>query len=221
MRLAPLALVIAVLLRPALAWADAALPDPLAARVEAARNAALPAAALEAKAREGLAKGVRIDRIAAVLDTMAVNLADAASILGAGAEGPDRDALLVAAVVARAAGLSDGSVRLLARERAGVRARALHAAADLCGLGFGEADATGLVRAAASSEDPLAALSDLATSASLLVAAGVPPSTAIGQLADDAAGGRQSRPNVPPQSRSGLPDPAQDTPGKGARSQTD
>ena len=46
MRLAPLALVIAVLLRPALVWADAALPDPLAARVEAARNAALPAAAL-------------------------------------------------------------------------------------------------------------------------------------------------------------------------------
>jgi hypothetical protein len=186
--------------------------------VATAEEEGLPVAALESKAREGLAKGVEPARIQAVLEQMMTDLAAVDALLGEAARGPDREALLLGAAAARTAGLSDPSLRLLVQAPVGVRGRGLQSAADLLRLGFSEGDAVALVRRACSADEPLRALAGLATNASLLVASGLAPSTAAEQLSSQENAGRDHPlANVPPQSRSDLPDPAQDSPGKGPK----
>ncbi len=211
----PAALCLAFLMgSPSLAEAAALTPE-LEQRVAAAEAAGLPASVLESKALEGLAKGVPAPRIAAVLDTMSADLAQVAGILGPLAEGGDRAELLSAALSAHLTGLSDASLRLLADQDPALRGRAVHAVADLLRLGFGERDAVELVQAAASSDDPLTSLGGLATAASLLVSNGMDPGAAAARLASESKSSKHPLANVPPQSRSDLPEPAQDAPGWG------
>ena len=209
-----------LLVAPTLAWAEeplpGSLPAPLQATVAAAQAQGLPADALESKAREGLAKGVEPSRILATLERMSADFAAADLLLGELAQGPDRASLLLGAGAARAAGLSDASVRLLAGAPAGVRGRGLQSAADLLHLGLSEGETVALVRRALAAEDPLYALAGLATNASLLMASGLTPSATAEQLSSmENANRDHPLANVPPQSRSDLPDPAQDSPGRG------
>ncbi|MFH1465321.1 MAG: hypothetical protein ABIO70_13120 [Pseudomonadota bacterium] len=211
-------LVLALLLSlaPSWAWAEASLPEPLAAAVAEAGAQGLPVGALEAKAREGLAKGVEPARIQAVLAQMAADLAAVDTLLREHAHAPDREALLLGAGAARAAGLSDASLLLLARAPEAARGRGLQSVADLLRLGFSEAEAVALVRHALATDVPLEALAVLATNASLLVSSGLTPSVAAQQLSSpESAGKTHPLANVPPQSRSDLPEPAQDSHGKG------
>jgi hypothetical protein len=211
-------LVLALLftLTPSLAWAGDPLPAPLQTIVTAAEAQGLPAGALESKAREGLAKGVDPARIQAVLARMTTDLASIDALFGEVARGTDREGLLLGASAARTAGLSDVTLLLLAQAPAGVRCRGLQSAADLVHLGFSEGEAVALVRHAFAAEDPLEALAGLATSASLLVSAGIDPSAAAEQLSSQESSGRDHPlANVPPQSRSDLPEPAQSSHGKG------
>ncbi len=196
---------------------DAQLPVEVQEMLQAATVAELPVEVLEAKAREGLAKGVAEARLLAVLQQLEADLVQAASLLEGQAHGSDREELLEAAVAGERAGLSDTAVLRLAGMDLQVRARALYAAADLVRQGFSEGDALRLVQAAANSDDPLAALGSLATAASTLVAAGLPLPSAVERLATEVSTGKHPLANVPPQSRSDLPEPAQNAPGKGPK----
>ncbi len=200
---------------PALSAAE--LPPPLQEVVAQAQADGLPAASLEAKAREGLAKGVAPARVAVVLERMLGDLSLVDVTLGELDAGPDRDAVICAAAAAHAAGLSDAGLIRLAGQAVDVRARALQASADLLQLGFSERDALDLVLVEAGSDDPLEGLSGLATAASVLVANGLSPGVAASRLASQDGSGKHPLANVPPQSRSDLPEPAQDAPGHGPK----
>jgi hypothetical protein len=197
------------------AFSQADLPEQLGAIVDAVEAQGLPAGALEAKANEGLAKGVPAARIAGVLEGMAADLALVADTLGPQAHGSDREAVLAASISAQSAGISAGGLRSLAVLPSGVRARAIQAAADLLRLGFSEREVLELVSRAAHADEPLANLSGLATAASLLVSGGLDPSSAAARLRSDGSSKQHPLTNVPPQGRSDLPGPAQDAPGHG------
>ncbi len=199
------------------ASASETLPSELAGIVAQAADQGLPDGALQAKAREGLAKGVPVARIAAVLRGMVDGLAGVDITLAQLDVGPDRAELLVAGLAAHNAGMSDAGLRALAQQPQGLRARATQAAADLLRIGFSEPDAVSLVSLAVRAEDPLDELSGLATAASVLVSSGLSPSVAASRLSSDAGTSKHPLANVPPQSRSDLPEPAQDAPGHGPK----
>lgn len=161
------------------AWA-ADLPPSLGAVVEDAAAQQLPVGPLEAKAAEGLAKGVPEARIEAVLDGMVRELLEARVVLG---QAPD--AVVFAASRALKAGASEQAVRSLASGTHGDRA--LHSLADLLAMGVAEADAVRVVQVASASGSSDKEIAGLATSTAALVSRGSSPNeaalTVLGGLA--------------------------------------
>lgn len=167
-------------------------PPEVAAVIEAARAAGLPAEALEAKAKEGEAKGVPGPTIAAYLEGLRKDLAAADVALGGEAQGEDRGELLVAVVAARRVGVSAAAFGEAARLPNGLRAPAVRALADLVGAGVSEPAALALVRQASARGDARSALRDTVTAAFTRIAEGEPPSLAAEHAA--AASGQASAP---------------------------
>lgn len=151
------------------------LPADLAAVVDAAAAQDLPTSPLEAKAVEGLAKGVPEARIASVLDGLLADLQRSQALVGAGS-----DDLIYAGARALKAGASDRAVATLAPGPVGERA--LHSLADLLALGVTEADAVRVVRVAAASSGASTHTAGLATSVAALVSRGSSPTEAADQV---------------------------------------
>lgn len=179
----------------------------------------LPDDPLRAKAAEGQAKGVPEARLVPVIETLASDLARASTLLGSNAEGAERASVLSAAALALRSGASEAAVEQLGALESGVRTRGLESLGDLLGQGFPETEVVRLIESAASGANPEHTVNGVATAATLLVAAGVPPGQALQQASEGPGQGNGSHPlgNVPPQSRDDLPEPAQDAPGKGPK----
>lgn len=152
-------------------------PD-VAAELAWAKAAGLPVEPLEAKAREGAAKGVPSERVAVYLRGLGAELVAADAILGELARGSDRAELLLAAASARRAGASASALREAAAFDDDLRASASRALADLVGAGCTEAGALQLIRGAAGSAQPTEALRDAVTVTFTLIAEGQAPSAA-------------------------------------------
>ncbi|GEM_PF-5457746 len=179
----------------------------------------VPLEPLRAKAAEGQAKGVPEARLVPVVDQLASDLARASTLLGAQAEGGERASVLSAAALALRAGASEAAVTQLGALESGVRARGLESLGDLLGQGFPETEVVRLIETAARGANPERSVNGVATAASLLVAAGVPPGQALEQASSGNGQGNGSHPlgNVPPQSRDDLPEPAQNSNGQGPK----
>lgn len=152
-------------------------PD-VAAELERAQASGLPVEAMEAKAREGAAKGVPAERVAAYLKGLSAELVAVDTILGTLALGADRSELLLAAASARRAGASAAAVREAAALSADLRSAASRALADLVAAGCTEAGALQLIRGAAGSASPTEALRDAVTVTFTLIAEGQTPAAA-------------------------------------------
>lgn len=139
--------------------------------VSEAEGAGYPATALRLKAREGLAKGVPVERVEAVLRDMLEGYDRARALLPDAT--PDE---VEAAAAALRAGASREAVVALSTLEAGVRGPALRGLADLVQLQVEEAQAVRLVRSA--SRQGAVRLSGLASAAASLVHGGATPGEA-------------------------------------------
>lgn len=184
-----IALVLLGLAAPAQAASDE-LPPEIRATLDAAAQSALPVGGLEAKAREGIAKGVPVARINAVLQQQAAQLARAQSLLSLPAGAVDRNDALTGAAFALDGGASDVAIRRLSRLDPSVRAPAMYSLGDLLRAGFSEASGLALVETAAASSQPVAAFSGLASSASELRGLGLSEPDVIASLQGQINAGR-------------------------------
>lgn len=160
----------------------------VASELARAESAGLPIQALEAKAREGAAKGVAPERVAAYLAGLRAELSAVDGILGELGRGADRPELLLAAAQARRAGASAAAVREAAALSADLRSTASRALADLVAAGCTEAGALQLIRGAAGSARPVEALRDAVSVTFTLIAEGQSPTTAAERGAAEAGG---------------------------------
>jgi len=212
-----LGLLVAICLGTAPVFAAEPLPPEVAVVIEHAREAGLPTAPLEAKALEGLSKGVPPQRIAGALSRREASMAATARSLGAGLSTSDPAGHLPGGGAALTAGASETALRQVSEDVPEHRVVATRTLADLMVQGFSEPQALDLVRGASHSADPSRALSGLATTAASLVNSGLTPTAATEQLHNQQKNGKHPLGNVPPQSREDLPEPAQDAPGKGPK----
>lgn len=170
------------------------LAPPLEALVVEAQDAGLPAEAMRLKAREGLAKGVPVDRVEAVLRDMADQYLRARQLL------PDASAgELDAVAAALRAGASREAVAALASVDGSVREAALRGLADLVQLDVDEVQALRLVRSA--SRQGRTGLSGLASATASLVRGGATPGEAARVVGLAVAQGRDPLATMPPQAR--------------------
>jgi hypothetical protein len=162
-----------------LGWGAPALgadvPVELAAVIEQARAEQLPIEGLSLKAQEGIAKGVPVSLIHAVMVEDLVSLGEARQA----APTLSADALPSAGRAVRS-GASDGTVRDLAE--VSEPARSYDAVADLLNAGLPEVDTLRLVRAAAAGRSPEAALPGLATAVSAMLDNGHTPEAVVTRL---------------------------------------
>lgn len=156
--------------------------------IQAAQELGLPTAALEAKAREGLAKGVTPGRVAVVVAGLRGQLELADRVLGPLEGAGSRDEVLGAAAGALAAGASPSAVRSLAKLSPEVRGSALVSLGDLLSLSFGEEAAVSLIRDAARTPGGTVKVEDLATVAATLLARGLTREAAQGAVEEMARG---------------------------------
>jgi hypothetical protein len=169
--------------RPAFAQdslAQESLPPEIAAVIARAEQSGLPTGPLEAKALEGLAKGVQPARIAGVIAGLEAAMAATAAALGEHLSPHDPTGHLVAGGAALSAGASDAALRTLAAAEAHIEAT--RALADLLIHGFSEPQALELVLDAVRAADPATALIGLSTTAAALVSSGLTPTAASEQL---------------------------------------
>lgn len=164
-------------------WATTAqaappLPEVISAEVEAARQDGLPTDALEAKAQEGLAKGIPPARVAAVIGQMRQDMASTSSVLDSLALGASRAEIVAAATLARRAGATDHTLTEVARLSEPHRARALRSLADLLGQEVPEPEATRLVALAVDTRQPDVALREVTVATSRLRSRGFEASEA-------------------------------------------
>jgi hypothetical protein len=140
-----------------------------------ARAAELPVLPLEAKAREGAAKGVPPERVASVLADLVRDWEAAATLLGDRADAADRDVLVPAAAAALRQGADGDSVRSLAAGEHG--AAALQALSDVLYAGLSPTQADRVVAAAVATDDVRGTLIELPQATRLLLATGTPTQT--------------------------------------------
>lgn len=185
---------------------NAAAADPAESgpgqEIAAARQAGLPTAALEAKAREGAAKGVAAERIQAVLASMRAGLERAAAIVAAaggasaaGAQGRDRAVEAIADALA--AGVSEAQAHEVVAESAkggqslAVAARAVSALTDFVVDGMPAQAALGLVKVAMASEGGDERFVGLAAAVNAIRRAeGISAEEAIARLVEEMREGR-------------------------------
>jgi hypothetical protein len=177
------------------AFAGDALPPAVEAAISDAVARGVPREPLEAKAREGLAKGIPAERIVVALGGLTVDLRAANDLVGAG--GP-----IEAAASAVRAGASPGAIRsVLASAPAGTEAAAVYSLGDVMAAGLDEAAAVELVSAALASEHPVDRLRGLATATATLIRGGMAPSAVVARLSGDPTlalpleGGPEHEPN--------------------------
>lgn len=135
------------------AAAQAATPDArIEAAMEAAARAEIPISLLESKVREGRAKGVAMERVAAAVEARLDALVRAKDALGrADAQVVSEGELLVAAEALNA-GVSEDALIRVTREAPGERrAVATAVLTDLVRLGYENGDAFARVKGALSS----------------------------------------------------------------------
>lgn len=159
-----------------LALLSLASAGPVDDALAAASAQGIPTQSLEAKVREGQAKGVPEARIAMAIERLGSELAETNAILG----GVDQPALLDAANAARLQGASKTSLRGLVASDA--PELALWGLADLMGQGFSESQAVDLVEAGLASGNASRNLTGLATATSAMLASGATHSTASGRI---------------------------------------
>lgn len=164
------------------------LPTEIEREILAAQQLGLPTAALEAKAREGLAKGVTPGRVAGVVADLRGQLEFANTLLGPMDDPARREEVLGAAAGALAAGASPSAVRNLSTLPVEVRGSALVSLGDLLSLSFGEDTAVNLIRDAARGPNGSAKVEDLATVAATLLARGLSQEAALGAVEEMAHG---------------------------------
>ena len=179
-----IALLFAALGAPSVARAETPLDAEVAAVIELARSAGLPVLSLDAKAREGLAKGVPAARVAAHLEALRVDLGRAVTLIGSAAEGVDREALVSGVAAALRARVSPGAIRQILTLPVGVRAPGARSLADLVAAGCNEADVLHLIDRAGRGPNPDAALHSAVTRAVTLITQGHPPDLAAAHAAD-------------------------------------
>jgi len=184
-----LALLTCALLANAPALAAEPLPSEVAAVLTHAEQQGLPTGPLEAKALEGLAKGVPPVRIAQALGRMEASMAATAAALGDRLSTTDPAGHLAAGGAALTGGSSEAALRSLADQATEHRVIATRTYADLLATGFSEPQALGLVGSAARGAEPQLALSGLSTTASSLVSGGLSPTLVTEQLHENHAGG--------------------------------
>lgn len=170
-----------------------ALPPALEAEVDAAVADGLPTASLENKAAEGLAKGVPVARIAAVLAAEREAMREVRPLLPSGAT----DDALRAAGRARSAGASAASLASLARQGEPLRTQALWAYADILGQGLQQGQALRLVDSALQADDPQATLHATTIAVSRLRVQGQSPDQVGRQVARALAAGGPALATLP------------------------
>lgn len=151
------------------------LPDAVAQVLTHAAAQGLPTGPLEAKAREGLAKGVPPARIAGALGQLEASMLATSVALGDSLSGSDPAAHLVAGGAALTAGSSPAALRSLADASPEHAIAATRTYGDLLSHGFSEPQALDLVGGAFRGGDPGLALSGLSTTAASLVGSGLSP----------------------------------------------
>ncbi len=182
-----LAMFSALLMAPIVAFAETPGLDPeVAAVIESARVAGLPVSSLEAKAREGAAKGVPPARVAAHLGSLRVDLDRAVTLLGPTAAGNDREALLSGLAAALRAHVSTAALKQVLALPPALRAQAAWSLADLVTAGCMEADVLTLIDRAVRGPNPSTALHAAVTRAVTLIGQGQSPSLAAGYAAEEA-----------------------------------
>lgn len=117
------------------------LPDSLQVVIDTAQDNGLPIQPLSQKAREGLSKGIPVDRVETVMIRMVVDLYRAKHIMVT-----DDPELLSAASRALRLGASDTNVLTLYRLDSTVRLQSLTAYSDLLAVGLGHSQSLQLVR---------------------------------------------------------------------------
>jgi len=179
-------------------WAADPLPPEVQAVLDHADEQGLPLGPLEAKAQEGLAKGVPPVRIAGALEQLEASMLATMTALGDRLSTVDPAAHLAAGGAALSGGSSDAALRALADQAPDHLVLATRTYADLLAHGFTEPQALGLVNGATRGPDPGLYLSGLSTSAASLVASGMSPTQAIIELGENPAAGR-GKSNGPPE----------------------
>ena len=202
MGIRPHHLLLALLLA-APAWAADSLPPAVEDVIEAAAANGVPRSTLEAKAREGVAKGVPEPRLIGALQQLVGDLAEARALLPAEASS---DAVGSAGAALRE-GASAAAVRKVGAVPPRLRPSALQALADLLAIGFLESEAVGLIEAATNAPQPQVALTGLASAGAALTGAGVPSHEAADSLLDAVVAGASPLTTLPvtPPTGSGAP----------------
>ncbi len=180
---------------------EALAGEPLPARVQEtvrqAEAAGLPVGPFEAKAQEGLAKGVPEDRVEALLLQMRERMREADGALGELARGADRAELLQAATRARTAGASGEGLVEAARHTH--RVAAMWCLGDLLGAGVGEREALRLVAQASQGGDPAGRYREMVTAMQRMQGLGMGPVAAAQQMSQTMAHGQPPLAAVPEQ----------------------
>lgn len=164
------------------------LPAPLADVVSSAAAEGLPTEPLEAKAREGLAKGVPVARITVVLEGLRSELDVARSALGGDAE----PAVVTAAGHALRSGAGVGAVQRVAFAPHPRRDLALVSLGDLMHAGLPEERAVELVETASAAPQTERAFTGLAVTSSALLEAGMSADTVTRVLGDAVRSGEDA-----------------------------
>lgn len=164
------------------------LPPEVQAELSAATQQGLPAAPLEAKAREGLAKGVPPQRIAAVLADLRFDLELAVALVGDQPDAARRDDMVAAAATAISAGASPEGVRSLLELPADQRVAALNCLGDLVSLSLSEQSSVRLIRDVARSSNSQVRLNDLSATTASLLASGLSQEAVVSAVTESAHG---------------------------------
>lgn len=193
-------LVLAILIGSALP--SLALAADTDSAIAAAVAAAVPRDLVEAKAREGEAKGIPLVRIEAALTQLATNVGRVRPLLPEHASAD----LLGAAARAIREGASEGAIRRVGAFGPAVRLRAMESLADLTAVGLLESDLLHLLETAASSPEPAIAVTGLSSAGASMAQSGSSPSEVSSALMDVVVAGQSPLTTpTPPQTGSGNP----------------
>jgi len=153
------------------------LPSDLTQYLATVSERGVPAHVVELKAREGLSKGVPMERLQPILERLVYHLETAREIH----EDAD-DELLSATAGALRAGASVSAIQTISEVETSSPVRAIETLADLLRMKFNERDALRLTKQAARAPDANAALIGVSGAAGALVRAGMPAPMAAQQI---------------------------------------
>ena len=178
--------------------ASESIPAEIEAVLDHAQAQGLPVGPLEAKAMEGLAKGVPSGRIVGALQQMEASMAATAAALDGRLSLVDPAGHLAAGSAALAGGSSEAALRAVAEKSPEHSVLATRTYADLLTHGFTEPQALSLVGGAVRGPEPSLQLAGLSTTAASMVARGVSPSLVTTELSENPSAGRGRNGNGPP-----------------------